>query len=48
MRKEELQQTNLGIVKIFLLGYRSDPGRGRCYKRQKGMILIYKGEIGGE
>ena len=46
MRKEELQQTNLGIVKIFLLGYRSDPGR--CYKRQKGMILIYKGEIGGE
>lgn len=32
MRKEELRQTHLGRVKIFVLGYRSDPGRGNMSK----------------
>ena len=34
-KREELQQAYLGIVKIFLLGYKSHPGRGnisRIYK----------------
>ena len=35
MRKEELQQTNLHIVKIFLLAYRSDPGHGNISKIYK-------------
>lgn len=30
-----MQQTHLGIVKIFLLGYRSDPGRGNLSKINK-------------
>lgn len=34
-RKEELQQSNLGIVRIILLGYRSDPERGNISKMYK-------------
>ena len=35
MRKEELQQTNSHIVKIFLLAYRSDPEHGNISKIYK-------------
>lgn len=35
MKKEEVQQTNLGLLKIFLLSYRSDPGRGNISKIYK-------------
>lgn len=41
MKKEELQQTNLGIVRIFLLSYKSDPGRGnisKIYKVLQGLV----------
>ncbi len=35
MSRERLQQTHLGLVKIFLIGYRSDPGRGNISKIYK-------------